>query len=51
MTGVAAGSAGIFAVSLYCPHSDLVHIGIWHGLTVVLSGLLGRLAIPRLIRW
>jgi hypothetical protein len=51
MTGVAAGSAGIFAVSLYCPHSDLVHIGVWHGLTVVLAGLVGRLAIPRLVRW
>lgn len=51
MTGVAAGSAGIFAVSLYCPHSDLVHIGIWHGLTVVLAGLIGRLAVPRVVRW
>lgn len=51
LTGVAAGSAGVFAVSLYCPHSELIHIGIWHGMTVVLSGLAGRLAIPRLIRW
>lgn len=51
LTGVAAGSAGVFAVSLYCPHSELIHIGIWHGLTVVIAGLVGRLAIPRLIRW
>lgn len=51
LTGVAAGAAGIFAVTLYCPHNDLVHIGIWHGLTVVLAGVLGRLAIPRLIAW
>ena len=51
LTGVAAGSAGIFAVSLYCPHNDLVHIGIWHGFTVVLAGLLGRLIVPRLIIW
>lgn len=51
LTGVAAGSAGIFAVSLFCPHNDLVHIGVWHGLTVVLAGLLGRLAVPRLIVW
>ncbi len=51
LTGVAAGSAGIFAVSLYCPHSDLIHIGIWHGFTVVLAGLAGWLAIPRLVRW
>ncbi len=51
LTGVAAGAAGVFAVSLYCPHSELIHIGIWHGLTVVLTGLIGRLAIPRLVRW
>lgn len=51
LTGVAAGSAGVFAVSLYCPHSELIHIGIWHGLTVVIAGLVGRLAIPRLVRW
>lgn len=51
LTGVAAGAAGIFAVSLYCPHNDLTHIGLWHGLTVVLAGLIGRLAVPKLIVW
>ena len=51
LSGVAAGSAGVFAVSLYCPHNDLIHIGIWHGLAVVLAGLAGWLAIPRLVRW
>ena len=51
LAGVAAGAAGVFAVTLYCPHNDLVHIGVWHGSTVVLAGLLGRLAIPRLIAW
>lgn len=51
LTGVAAGSAGIFAVTLICPHNDLVHIGIWHGLTVIIAGLAGRIAVPRLIAW
>ena len=51
LTGVAAGSAGICAVSLFCPHNDLVHIGVWHGLTVAMAGLLGRIAVPRLIAW
>ncbi len=51
LTGVAAGSAGIFAVSLHCARSDLLHIGIWHGATVILMGLLGLLTVPRLIRW
>ena len=51
LVGVGAGAAGIFAVSLYCPHSNLMHIGIWHGLTVIVAGLVGRIAVPRLIAW
>ena len=51
LVGVAAGASGIFAVSLGCPHNDLVHIGMWHGLTVVLAGIAGRLIVPRLIAW
>jgi len=51
LTGVAAGSAGIFAVSLCCPYNDLLHIGLWHGSAVVLGGAVGRLIVPRLIRW
>jgi hypothetical protein len=51
LTGIAAGALGSFAYSLHCPHNDLVHIGIWHGLSVVASALVGWLAVPRLIRW
>lgn len=51
LTGVASGASGIFAVSLYCPHSDLLHIGIWHGASVIAMGLAGRLALPRLLAW
>lgn len=51
LVGVAAGSAGIFGVSLCCPHNDLIHIGIWHGGTVVLMGVLGRLLLPRALAW
>lgn len=51
LTGVAAGAAGIFAVSLWCPHDSLLHIGLWHGGTVVVMGLLGRLALPRVFAW
>lgn len=51
LTGVASGAAGIFAVSLYCPHSDLLHIGVWHGAAVVAMGLAGRFLLPRLIAW
>ena len=51
LAGVAAGSAGIFAVALSCPANDMVHIGLWHGMTVVIAGIAGRLFIPRLIAW
>ena len=51
LTGLAAGSAGIFAVSLYCPHTDMVHIGIWHGLAIAIAAVLGRLIVPSLLRW
>jgi hypothetical protein len=51
LTGVAAGSAGIFAVSLYCPHNEVIHIGLWHGATVAIAGVIGRLIVPRLVRW
>jgi hypothetical protein len=51
LTGVASGAAGIFAVSLNCPHNDLLHIGIWHGAAVIIMGLAGRFQLPRLLAW
>ena len=51
LTGVAGGAAGIFAVSLWCPQNDLLHIGLWHGATVIVMGLLGRLSLPRFFAW
>jgi hypothetical protein len=51
LTGIAAGSFGIFAFSFHCPYNDIVHIGLWHGLAVVVSAALGKLIVPRLIQW
>lgn len=51
LTGLASGSVGMFVFSLYCPHNDIGHIGLWHGLSVGFSALLGRMLVPRLIRW
>jgi len=51
LTGIAAGSFGIFAFSFHCQYNDIVHIGLWHGLAVAVSAGLGRLFVPRLIRW
>lgn len=51
LTGIAAGSLGMFAFSLSCPEDGLFHIGLWHSLSVVASALLGRFIVPRLVRW
>ena len=51
LTGLAAGSSGIFAFALYCPHNDIVHIGLWHGLAVAVSAAIGRLFVPYAIKW
>lgn len=51
VAGVAAGSFGIFAFSLHCPESDIVHIGLWHSAVVLLMAGVGRLLVPSLVRW
>jgi hypothetical protein len=51
LTGIAAGSFGIFAFSFHCPYSDIYHIGLWHSLVVVAGAVVGRLVVPRLVRW
>lgn len=51
ITGIAAGSLGMFAFSLSCAEDGLYHIGLWHSLSVVASAVLGRFIVPRLIRW
>lgn len=51
IVGLAAGATGIFAVSLFCPHDDIAHIGLWHGGAIALCAALGRFIVPRFIRW
>lgn len=51
ITGIAAGSLGMFAFSLYCADDSIYHIGLWHSASVIVAALLGRLIVPRLIRW
>ena len=51
VTGIAAGSFGIFAFSLHCPESDIVHIGVWHSAVVLVMGAVGRAVVPSLVRW
>lgn len=49
--GMAAGAIGSFAYGLSCPIDSVAHLGIWHVLPVVICAGLGRLVLPRLIRW
>ena len=51
LTGVAAGGLGAFAYGLHCPFNDVVYIGLWYSLAVGLCAVLGRVVVPRLIRW
>jgi hypothetical protein len=51
LTGIAAGSLGIFAFSLHCADNDIVHIGLWHSGVVLLMAGLGRALVPPLVRW
>jgi hypothetical protein len=51
LSGVAAGSLGIFAFSLHCADNDIVHIGLWHSGVVLLLAALGRIIVPPLVRW
>jgi len=49
--GIAAGAAGATIVALHCASNDMMHIALWHGLAVVLSGVAGRLLLAPLLRW
>jgi len=51
LTGIAAGASGVFAFSFACSIDAIVHVGLWHGLAVILSALAGRLIVPPLVRW
>ncbi|WP_109809295.1 NrsF family protein [Sphingosinithalassobacter portus] len=49
--GIAAGALGTVAAGLFCREFTIEHLGIWHVVPVALAGLLGWLAMPRLLRW
>jgi hypothetical protein len=51
LTGIAAGSFGIFAFGLHCADNDIVHIGLWHSAVVLVMAGLGRALVPALVRW
>ena len=51
MTGIAAGSLGSLAYGITCPVDTVSHVGIVHIAPVAISAVIGRLVVPRLIRW
>lgn len=51
LVGLAAGAFGTFAYSCHCPSESIYYIGLWYSLAVAISAALGRLIVPRLIRW
>lgn len=51
VAGVGAGALGIVAFAMHCPDNDIVHIGVWHGAVVLAMAALGRVVVPRLVRW
>ncbi|MGB7418585.1 MAG: DUF1109 domain-containing protein [Erythrobacter sp.] len=51
LTGLASGALGGAAYGLSCPLDTLGHVAIWHVLPVAIAGFLGRMVLPRLLRW
>jgi hypothetical protein len=51
LVGLAAGSFGAFAYSLHCPSDSIYYVGLFYTLTVAVCAVVGRLIVPRLIRW
>ena len=51
MVGLAAGALGSATYGLSCPADSLAHVAIWHILPVALCGAIGRVVLPRIMRW
>lgn len=51
LTGLAAGAFGTFAYSLHCPSATITYIGLWYTLAIMLCAVVGRVLVPRVLRW
>jgi hypothetical protein len=51
LVGIAAGSFGTFSFNVYCNSVSIFYIGLWYSLAVTICAVVGRLIVPRLIRW
>ncbi len=51
LVGLASGSFGAFAYGLHCQSVTVFYVGLWYAGAIALCALIGRLVVPRLIRW
>jgi len=51
LTGITAGALGTVAYGVTCPLDSIAHLGMWHVAPVAVAALIGRFAVPPLIRW
>ena len=51
LVGMSSGALGAAAYSLHCPFNSIFYVGLWYSLAVTICAILGRLIVPRLIRW
>lgn len=51
LVGLTSGSFGTFAYSLHCPSNSIYYVGLFYALAVGLCAFIGRIVVPRLIKW
>ncbi len=49
--GLLSGALGAFGYSLACPEASVTFVAIWYTLGVALTGALGAILGPRMLRW
>jgi hypothetical protein len=49
--GLAAGGAGASAYALHCDESSAAFMAVWYALGMLMTGVLGALIGPRVLRW
>ncbi|MBB3610560.1 DUF1109 domain-containing protein [Rhizobium sp. BK602] len=49
--GIAAGAAGAWVYSWFCTENGMPFVLIWYSLGILLTGALGIVTGPRLLRW
>lgn len=50
-TGLMAGSVGAFGYSLSCPEASSAFVAVWYSLGIALTGAVGAMLGPRVLRW